>query len=98
VLALVVLVAGSLVGHIPLSALAGVLIATTAHMIKPREMLRMMRLDVTDAVILAVTFILTVWVDLVTAVAVGVVVTFVMRHERIKRLLPPVNSDETLGD
>jgi SulP family sulfate permease len=87
-----------MVARIPLCALAGVLIATTARMIKPRELLRMIRLDFTDAVILVTTFVLTIAVDLITSVAVGVAVTVIMRHERIARLLPPVNASETFGD
>ena len=57
-----------------LAALAGVLIATTAHMIKPREMLAMIRRDWVDACVLIATFVVTVFVDLITAVAVGVAV------------------------
>ena len=98
VLAVVLLVAGHLVAHIPLAALAGVLIATMAHMIKPREMVAMMRRDWVDAVVLASTFLLTVLVDLITAVAVGVVITFLLDQVRLMRTPPPVDDEETLGD
>lgn len=98
VLAVVVLVAGGMVGRIPTAALAGVLIATTSHMIRPREMLRMMRADWIDATVLSVTFVLTVLVDLITAVAVGVVITAVLTRVRLLRTPPPVDDAETLGD
>ena len=98
VLAAVVLAAGSLVARIPLAALAGVLVATSAHMIKPREMLRLMRSDWVDAAVLATTFVLTVLVDLITAVAVGVAITVLLVRVRVGRAVPPTDDDETLGD
>lgn len=98
ILAVTLLAAASLVARIPLAALAGVLVATTANMMKPRELLAMIRHDWVDAVVLTSTFLLTVLVDLITAVAVGVVITIVLRRVRLMRTPPRADSVGTLGD
>ena len=102
VLAAVVLLASSLVGRIPLAALAGVLIATTAHMIKPRELLKLARETHLDALILVVTFITTIFVDLISAVLLGLVLSLLLRKTNLAKVLdrrlPPVDEKETLGD
>lgn len=98
VLAVTVLAAAHLVAFIPIAALAGVLVATTARMIKPREMMAMARRDRIDAAVLTTTFVLTIVVDLITAVAAGVVVTILLQRVRVLRSVPPVDLDETLGD
>lgn len=75
-LVLLVLVAlfAPLVGAIPLAALAGVLFATTAQMIRGSGVVTLLRSTQGDAVALVVTVVATVLVDLVTAVVLGVVV------------------------
>jgi SulP family sulfate permease len=102
VLAAVVLLASSLVGRIPLAALAGVLIATTAHMIKPRELLKLARESYLDAMILVATFITTIFVDLISAVLLGLALSLILRKTKlakvIDRRLPPIDEKETLGD
>ena len=98
VLAAVLLVAAGYVARIPVAALAGILIATSAHMIRLREIVHTLRSDGVDAVVLATTFAVTVLVDLITAVAVGVVLTVVLTRVRVARVPPPVDGDETLGD
>ena len=102
VLAAVVLLASSLVGQIPLAALAGVLIATTVHMIKPRELLKLARESRLDALILTVTFVMTIFVDLISAVLLGLALSLLLRKTKmakvLDRRLPPVDEKETLGD
>ena len=71
VLAVIVLAAAPLVGGIPLPALAGVLIATCVQMIEVGSLTAMVRATRSDAVVLVMTFLVTVAVDLITAVAVG---------------------------
>jgi len=72
VLLVVVLAAAPLVSHIPLAALAGVLFATTVRMVEIGSVRAVARSTRSDALILLLTFAVTVAVDLVTAVAVGV--------------------------
>ena len=70
-LAVIVLALSPLVGAIPVSALAGVLLATCIQMIKVGSLLAIARAARPDALILLVTLIVTVAADLVTAVAIG---------------------------
>ncbi|MEU7144701.1 SulP family inorganic anion transporter [Nocardia sp. NPDC046473] len=72
VLAAIVCLAAPLVADIPLAALAGVLLATTARMVETASLAAIARASKGDAAIMAVTFGVTVALDLVTAVAVGV--------------------------
>ena len=71
VLLAVVLSLGPLVGYIPLAALAGVLLATTIQMVHVGSVRALLRSTRSDAVVLVLTFAVTVLVDLVTAVVVG---------------------------
>jgi SulP family sulfate permease len=98
ILGLTVIAAAQLVAHIPLASLAGVLIAATARMIKPSEMLAMIRRDWVDAAVLIATFVVTIFVDLITAVAVGVVITVLLSRVRLLRTPPMIDDKETLGD
>ena len=79
VLAVIVLArAGSVVALIPLAALAGVLLATTVRMVEPVGVAGAGPLDPRDAAVLGADALVTVAVDLVTAVAVGVGVAVVL--------------------
>ncbi|MCW2528142.1 MAG: sodium-independent anion transporter [Pseudonocardiales bacterium] len=84
-LALVVLVAAPLVGHIPLAALAGVLLATCIQMVEVGSLLAMARATHADAIILAVTLVVTVAFNLVTAVGVGVAIAVVLALRTVSR-------------
>lgn len=101
-LAVIVLTLAPLVSQIPLAALAGVLFATCFNMINFGELRSLAKESVTNAAVLAVTFIVTVSVDLIAAVISGLVVSLTLRHQkiadRLDRRYPPVNSKETLGD
>ncbi len=77
-LMVIVSVASRWVGHIPLAALAGVLIATSYQMIEVSALRAMARASRQDGAILAVTFLLTVAVDLVTAVGLGIAAAVVL--------------------
>ena len=101
VLALVVLLAAPLVAKIPLAALAGVLLATTAHMVKPRELWRLARVSWLDAIVLVATFAATVALNLISGVIIGVALALALRKTklgRISRTYPVVDDTETLGD
>ncbi|MBN9607167.1 MAG: SulP family inorganic anion transporter [Actinomycetales bacterium] len=71
ILGTIVIVAAPLVSGIPLAALAGVLLATTIRMIDLGALRAIARSTWGDALVLVVTFAITVFVDLITAVAVG---------------------------
>ncbi len=101
ILAVVVLLLAGLVGQIPLAALAGVLIATTAHMVKPRELLQTAKTSRLDAIVLLATLVATIFVDLITAVVLGLVLSLLLRKTRLSKLsrrYPMIDETETLGD
>ncbi|PWU53594.1 sodium-independent anion transporter [Micromonospora globispora] len=84
-LAAIVLVAAPLVGRIPLAALAGVLLATTVRMVEAGSLWALARATRSDAVVLVLTFAVTVIWDLVTAVAVGLAVAVVLALRAVAR-------------
>ncbi|WP_036331516.1 SulP family inorganic anion transporter [Microbispora sp. ATCC PTA-5024] len=85
VLAVIVFSAGGLVGRIPLAALAGVLLATTVRMVEVGSLRAVARSTRGDAAVMALTFSVTVALDLVTAVAVGVGVAIVLALRAVAR-------------
>ncbi len=72
VLALVVAVGTGLASRIPLAALAGVLMSTTIHMVNPHEVRALVRVSRSAAATFVVTIACTVFLDLITAVEIGV--------------------------
>ena len=85
ILLLFVVVAGQVVGVIPLAALGGVLLATTVQMIQVGAIRSILRASRADAVVLVVTFGVTVAVDLVTAVVVGLVLAGILALRSVAR-------------
>jgi SulP family sulfate permease len=78
VLLALVFAAAPLVSAIPLAALAGVLFATCVRMVEACSLLALVRSTRSDALIVCLTFAVTVALDLVTAVGVGVAVAIVL--------------------
>lgn len=74
VLLAILLVAARWVSHIPLAALAGVLIATAAQMVRVSSVAALLRATRGDAAVLVITACATIVSDLVTAVILGLVV------------------------
>ncbi|HUG51912.1 MAG TPA: SulP family inorganic anion transporter, partial [Terrimesophilobacter sp.] len=85
ILLLFVVVAGQVVGVIPLAALGGVLLATTVQMIQVGAIRSILKASRADAVVLVVTFSVTVAVDLVTAVVVGLVLAGILALRSVAR-------------
>ncbi len=67
------IVAAPLVGFIPLAALGAVLATVAWNMAEKEEFWSLLRSSRGDAVVLLATFLLTIFVDLITGIAVGVV-------------------------
>lgn len=97
-LAIIVLLCANYVELIPTPALAGVLLATAAQMVKPRGLWQEVRRSKLDAIVLVLTLALTVITDLTTALIVGAVSWLVLRRTPLDGALPRVSQDETLGD
>ncbi len=72
VLLAVVLAASGPVGRIPLAALAGVLMITAVRMVRVQTMRSILRSTRSDAIGFIITAVVTVSVDLVVAVVIGV--------------------------
>ncbi|WP_167829411.1 SulP family inorganic anion transporter [Nocardia vulneris] len=100
ILAGIVYLAAPLVADVPLAALAGVLLATTVRMVETASLAAIARASKGDAVIMAVTFGVTVAMDLVTAVAVGVgaavllAVRAVAKEARLQQFPIDIGSDD----
>jgi SulP family sulfate permease len=73
VLLVILLTAGSLAARVPLAALTGVLIVVSYHMSEWHSFRVLLSGPGSDKVVLLTTFLLTVFVDLVVAVEVGMV-------------------------
>lgn len=71
-LLLIVLVGSQVVSQIPLAALAGVLMVTAVRMVSPATVRTVMRSTRSDAVVFVITAIITISVDLVYAVLIGI--------------------------
>lgn len=72
VLVFVVYAASTVVGRIPLAALAGVLMVTAARMISPSLIRRILRSTRSDALAFAATAVITVSFDLIVAIEIGI--------------------------
>jgi SulP family sulfate permease len=99
----IMLVAAPLAGRIPLACLAGILIVVAYNMSEWRSFLSIMRGDKHDVLVLLVTFLLTVFFDLILAIEVGMVLAaflFMKRMSDITDLKPVMNegSDAMIED
>jgi SulP family sulfate permease len=75
VLLAIMLFFGALVGYIPLACLAGILMVVAYHMSEWRSALSIMRISRGSALVMMVTFALTVFVDLTAAIEIGLIVS-----------------------
>lgn len=73
---------GSLVQYVPLSVLAGILITVGWGIIDFRGFKELLRIPKADAFVLLVVFLMTVFVDLLTAVGIGMVIACVLFMKR----------------
>ena len=78
---------GSLVKYVPLSVLAGILITVGWGIIDFRGFKDLFKIPKADAVVLVVVFIITVFVDLLTAVGIGMAIACVLFMKRASDLV-----------
>lgn len=78
---------GSLVKYVPLSVLAGILITVGWGIIDFKGFKDLLRIPRADAVVLIIVFLLTVFVDLLTAVGIGMVIACVLFMKRASDLV-----------
>lgn len=93
-LVLILLLFAPLAAHVPLCALAAILFVVAWNMSEARHFLRMMRRSPwADVAILLVTFVLTVFVDLVVAVNVGVILAMLLFLRRMSQAVEVLRVD-----
>ncbi|MEY4944501.1 MAG: hypothetical protein RL384_445 [Actinomycetota bacterium] len=97
-LAIFVLLLSSQISQIPLAALGGVLIATAYHMIRIEELRATSRQSKLDGLVLIVTLVATVVLDLISALAIGLLLYLALRKTKLSKRLIPIDAEETLGD
>ena len=78
----VLLGVGSLVKYVPLSVLSGILITVGWDIIDMKGFKDLLRIPKADAVVLIVVFVITVFVDLLTAVGIGMLIACVLFMKR----------------
>jgi MFS superfamily sulfate permease-like transporter len=92
------LIGAPLVGYIPLAALGAVLAVVAWNMAEKEEFWSLLRGSRGDAVVLLSTFLLTIFVDLVTAIAVGVVLGALLFLHRMAEAVEVDGVPTTLDD
>lgn len=85
ILALIMLSLAPVVAHVPLAALAGVLIATSVRMIEVSSMVALARSTRADAAVMTLTLAATVALNLVWAVVIGIALAGILALRRISR-------------
>ena len=78
---------GSLVRYVPLSVLAGILITVGWGIIDFKGLKDLLKIPRADAVVLIIVLLLTVFVDLLTAVGIGMVIACVLFMKRASDLV-----------
>ena len=85
------LVAGKFIAHVPMAALASVLLVVAWGMSEVERFRSLLKMDAAERALLLLTFALTVLVDLTVAIGVGVTLAslvFMARMSETARLLP----------
>ncbi len=78
VMAIVILVFGNAVGYIAMPALAGLLMTVGYRTVKPADIKAVWKTGKTQAVVMTVTFVLTMIIPLQNAVLVGVGISMIL--------------------
>lgn len=85
-LLLIILICGTWAKLIPLAALSGIMVVVCYNMSEYHSFLRIFRGPKSDSGVMVVTFVLTVMVDLVAAVSVGVVMAALLFIRRMAEI------------
>ena len=88
---------GFLVKYVPLSVLAGILITVGWGIIDFRGFKDLLRIPKSDAFVMIVVFLMTVFVDLLTAVGIGMVIACVLFMKRAGDLVEGTYSSKELS-
>lgn len=102
-LLVILVLAGPLVGLVPMATLAGILLVVSYHMSEWRHFVRLFRGPRSDVAVLLATFGLTVLIDLTVAIQVGVVLASLLFMKRmadvteVRNLTAEVNEADLPG-
>jgi SulP family sulfate permease len=94
---LFLLIAAPLVAYVPLASLGAVLAVVAWNMVEKEELWALLRGSRGDAAVLLATFLLTIFVNLVTGIAVGVVLGALLFLHRMAEAVE-VNAGHALDD
>ncbi len=97
-LLLILMLLGQYAAMVPLAALAGILVIVCWNMAEVSTFTHLLTGPRQDAVVLALTFILTVLIDLVVAVEVGVVLASLLFIGRMAQISNVESVNNVLGD
>ncbi|MCQ2282090.1 MAG: SulP family inorganic anion transporter [Bacteroidales bacterium] len=89
---------GSVVKYVPLSVLAGILITVGWGIIDFKGFKDLLRIPKADAVVLVVVLLVTVFIDLLTAVGIGMVIACVLFMKRASDLVEGGYSSTTMSE
>lgn len=97
-----ILLAGPLAAKLPLSALAGVLIVVAYQLIRVDGILRVLRATRSDAAVMMVTFLVTVFLNIEFSIYVGVLLSIGLHmaktsHPRIYSVVPDRQTGKMTG-
>lgn len=98
---LIVFFLAPLVSHIPLASLAAVLIMVAWNMSESEHFIHLLKAPKSDVIVLLTSFLLTVFVDITTAIAVGMVLAsffFMSRMKNFSRTVSLKDSFEEKND
>ncbi|MDP2411163.1 MAG: SulP family inorganic anion transporter [Pseudolabrys sp.] len=91
-------IAAPLVGYIPLAALSAVLLVVAWTMAEKEEFWALLRSSRADAAVLMATFLLTIFVDLITGITVGVVMGALLFLHRMAEAVQIESGEPSLDD
>lgn len=83
VLLLIMLVLSPLTSHIPMAVLAGVLVVVSYNMSGWRSFVAIFRGPKGDAMVMVITFLLTVLIDLTVAIGIGMIIAILILLRRV---------------
>lgn len=98
VVLLVLLVFAPYASQIPLASMAPILMLVAWNMSERMEFTHILKTKTSDSLVLLVTFLLTVFVDLTTAVEVGLIMAVLLFTKRMSEIMVTVKALPTLDD
>lgn len=84
---LTILVFAPFASYIPLASMASILMIVAWNMSERREVIQILKLKNEDSLVLALTFLLTVFINLTVAVEVGLILAMLLFIKRMSHLL-----------